>query len=84
MNAQKQKIGKSIGELLIEMGMIKEEDFSIALAAQLAMPYASYVSGLLTPKKDQGLEKLVDYEFAKKNLVLPLSKHHAFFDLRGI
>lgn len=75
INAQKQKIGKSIGELLIEMGMIKEEDFSVALAAQLGMPYASYVSGLLTPKKDQGLEKIVDYEFAKKNLVLPLSKH---------
>ena len=45
------KIGKSIGEMLIEMGMIKEEDFSVALAAQLGMPYASYVSGLLTLKK---------------------------------
>ena len=75
INIQKLQKGKRIGEVLIEKGMIKEEDFSVALGAQLNMPYASYSSGLLIPKTDQNLEKLVDYEFAKKNLVLPLSKH---------
>ena len=75
INIQKQQKGKRIGEILIEKGMIKAEDFSIALGSQLSIPYASYSSGLLTPKSDQNLEKLVDYEFAKKNLVLPLSKH---------
>ncbi len=55
--------------------MIKEEDFAIALGSQLSVPFASYMSGLLKPKPDQNLEKLVNYEFAKKNLVLPLSKN---------
>ncbi len=74
-NIQKQKRGKRIGEIFIEMGMVKEEDFAIALGSQLSIPYASYASGLLNPKTDQNLEKLVDYEFAQKNLVLPLSKN---------
>ncbi|MBF0503747.1 MAG: Flp pilus assembly complex ATPase component TadA [Candidatus Omnitrophica bacterium] len=76
INLQKQQKGKRIGEILIEKGMVTEADFSIALGSQLSIPYASYASGLLNPKTDQSLEKLVDYEFAKKNLVLPLSKNH--------
>jgi type IV pilus assembly protein PilB len=55
--------------------MIKEEDFTVALSSHLSVPFASYMSGLLKPKLDQDLEKLVNYGFAKKNLVLPLSKN---------
>jgi len=72
---QKQQKGSRIGEILIQVGMIKEENFAIALGSQLSLPFASYMSGLLKPKSDQNLEKLVNYEFAKKNLVLPLSKN---------
>jgi type IV pilus assembly protein PilB len=75
MNEQKEQQGSRLGEILIRVGMIKEEDFAAALGSQLSVPYASYMSGLLKPKQDQGLEKLVSYEFAKKNLVLPLSKN---------
>src|SRR5471030_3103518 len=71
---QKQK-GSRLGEILIQVGMIKEEDFASALGSQLSVPYASYMSGLLKPKSEQNLEKLVSYDFAKKNLVLPLSKN---------
>ena len=78
------KMESRIGELLIEMGMIKEEDFSVALGCAVGHAVRFLRVRFVNPKKDQNLEKLVNYEFAKKNLVLPLSKHHAFFDLRGI
>ena len=74
MEAQKQQKGR-IGEILIKLGMVKEEDIVCALGIQLLIPYSSQGSELLTPKADEGLEKLVPYEFAKKNVVLPLSKH---------
>ncbi len=74
MATQKQEKGR-IGEILIKMGIIKEEDIVSALGTQLLIPYASVGSGLLEPKTDQELEKLIPYDFAKKNLVLPLSKH---------
>jgi len=75
LNIQKQQKGSRIGEILIQAGMIKEEDFAVALSTQLSVPFASYASGLLKPKADQSLEKLVSFEFANKSLVLPLSKN---------
>src|SRR5262249_4784928 len=72
---QKQRKGVRIGEILIQIGMVKEEDFAVVLGTHLSMPFASYASGLLRPKTEQNLAKLVSYEFAKKNLVLPLSKN---------
>ena len=75
LTIQKQQKGSRIGEILIQVGMIKEEDFAIALGSHLSIPFASYSSGLLKPKADQNLEKLVSYDFAKKNLVLPISKN---------
>jgi type IV pilus assembly protein PilB len=75
ISMQKQQKGSRLGEILIQVGTIKEEDFAVALASQLSVPFASYMSGLLKPKQDQNLEKVVNFEFAKKNLVLPLSKN---------
>ena len=74
INLQKQHKGR-IGELLIKQGAIKEEDLATTLGSQLMIPYASYASGLLKPKADQDLQTLVSYDFAKKNLVLPLTKN---------
>ncbi len=74
VNLQKQQKGR-IGEILIKMGAIKEEDLATVLGTQLMIPYASYASGLLKPKADQHLETLIAYDFAKKNLVLPLTKN---------
>ena len=75
INLQKQQKGSRLGEILIQVGTIKEEDFAVALGSQLSIPFASHMSGLLKPKQEQNLEKLVNYEFSKKNLVLPLSKN---------
>lgn len=73
---EEQKIEKThIGEILLKKGMIKEDDLAAALGNQLLIPYVSKASGLLIPQKDQGLEKLVPYEFAKEYLVLPISKN---------
>jgi type IV pilus assembly protein PilB len=74
INLQKQHKGR-IGELLIKQGAIKEEDLATTLGSQLMIPYASYASGLLKPKADQDLQTLVSYDFAKKNLVLPLTRN---------
>ncbi len=69
-----QKTDKShIGEILLKKGLIQEDALATALGTQLLIPYASRASGLLTPQKEQGLEKLVPYEYAKEHLVLPLS-----------
>lgn len=74
IEVQRAQRGK-IGEVLIKLGMIKEEELAVALGTQLMIPYASHVSGLLKPKTDQDLQKLVPLEFAQKNLVLPLTLH---------
>jgi len=71
---QKKEHGR-IGEVLIKQGFIREEDIVQALGEQLSLPYATRGSGLLTPQKNQGLETLIQKEFAQKNLVLPLSKN---------
>ena len=65
---------KRIGEVLVEIGLMTEIDVATALSRQLGIPYASTSSGLLRPKKGEGLEQLIPEEFARQHLVLPLSK----------
>lgn len=66
---------KRIGETLVKLGYVMEEDIVSALASQLSLPYCSKDSDLLKPRNDQDLEKVLPYEFAQKNVVLPLSRH---------
>ncbi|MDP2938959.1 MAG: ATPase, T2SS/T4P/T4SS family [Candidatus Omnitrophota bacterium] len=74
ITVQKQEGGR-IGEILIKLGIIKEQDMVVALGKQLSLPYATRSSGLLIPQQDQGLEDLIPLEFAQRNLVLPLSRN---------
>src|SRR5215210_760666 len=74
ISVQKTEKGR-IGEVLIKLGMIKEEDMVKALGTQLILPYSIHNPELLVPKSNQGLEKLISQDFAKKNMVIPLSKH---------
>ncbi|MBF0595307.1 MAG: Flp pilus assembly complex ATPase component TadA [Candidatus Omnitrophica bacterium] len=72
MEAQKtEKI--YVGEILVNKGILKEEDLAAAIGSQLLIPYASRASGMLNPQREQHLEKLIPYEFAKEHLVLPLN-----------
>lgn len=74
VSAQKHDKGR-IGELLLKLGIVKEKDIVAALGSQLKIPYITEGAELLTPKTEEDLEKVVPYEFAKRNLVLPISKH---------
>ena len=66
---------KRIGEVLVELGLVSDLDIAMALSKQLGIPYATRTSGLLSPPKNPDLERLVPEDFARKHLVMPLSKH---------
>ncbi len=72
--AQQRKERGRLGETLIKMGIVTEEDIVSALGSQLNIPYATKDNNLLKAKTDQQLEKLIPHDFAKTNLVLPVSK----------
>ncbi|MFA4991819.1 MAG: type II secretion system ATPase GspE [Candidatus Omnitrophota bacterium] len=69
------KEGTKLGEVLINLGIVSEKDIVIALAKQLSIPYVSYSKGLLKPAEDQGLVKMIPEEYARRHLLLPISKH---------
>ena len=71
IEAQKKQHGR-VGEVLVQLGFIKEIDIVVALAKQLNIPYVSHDSGLLKPQNPD-LLKLIPRDFAQKNYVLPLS-----------
>ena len=75
IKAQKREQGR-IGEVLIKLGILTEEDIVAALGEQLGLPYATPKNNLLRPNSNQGLDKIVPYDFAKANLVLPISKEN--------
>lgn len=65
---------KRLGEVLSEMGLVTPLDIATALSKQLGIPFASAASGLLSPRKGEGLEQLVPEDFARAYQVLPLSR----------
>ncbi len=71
---QSKEGGGRLGEILIRMGILTEEDIVAALGSQLNIPFSHKDDNPLKPRVDQGLDKVVPYEFAKTNLVLPISK----------
>ncbi len=68
------KEGGRLGEILVKMGAVKEEQVVSTLGKQLGIPYFSLGTGMLKPAVDQGLEESISKDFAIKNLVLPLSR----------
>src|SRR3989338_1518440 len=66
---------KRIGELLVELELTTELDIAQALSKQLGIPFATQASGLLSPRRGEGLEQLVAEEFARQHLVLPLTRN---------
>jgi len=75
LQLQKKNFGESLGRILVSSKVISEEDLVITLSKQLNIPYASREKGLLTPSREQELDKLVPEDFSRKNCVLPLSRH---------
>ena len=72
ISVQRQEGGR-LGEVLIKQGLLKENQLVEALGKQLKIPYFS-LGGELKPALEENLENLVPKEFARKNLVLPLSR----------
>lgn len=64
--------GMSVQDSLVTLGIVKEEDITIAISKQLAVPYASKENGVLVPEKDQNLASIISEKFARENLILPL------------
>ncbi|PIQ85170.1 MAG: type II secretion system protein GspE, partial [Candidatus Omnitrophica bacterium CG11_big_fil_rev_8_21_14_0_20_43_6] len=73
ISMQRQEGGR-LGEVLVKLGIVKEDQVVAALGKQLNMPYFSLGTGMLKPAVDQGLEHLIPQDFAFKNCVLPLSR----------
>ena len=72
--AMQKRDGGRVGENLIKLGYLTEEDIVSALAAQLDLPYATPENELLNPDVSQGLDKVIPYDFAKRNIVLPIAR----------
>jgi type IV pilus assembly protein PilB len=69
-----QKQRGRLGEVLVKLGYLTEEDIISALGKQLHIPHSRKDNNLLTPRVEQGLHKIIPYDFARSNMVLPLSK----------
>ncbi len=66
--------GKRLGEVLIKLDMVKEEQMLVALGKQINIPYFTLGTGMLKPSTNQTLELLIPQDVACKNLVIPLSR----------
>jgi type IV pilus assembly protein PilB len=67
-----QQQGCLIGEALVKLHYVSEEQVAQALGKQLGIIYASKENQILNPEKGQGLEKLLPEKFARENAVVPL------------
>ncbi len=70
-----------LGDILVENNFVQEKDVCDALARQLDIPFVSLKDGSLAPSEEQKLEELVPEDFARSQLVLPLSKHGSILDV---
>ena len=72
ISAQRQGGGR-LGEIIVKLGITKEEEIVRVLGKQLGIPYFTLGTGMLKPTTGQKLENYIPHEFAIKNFVLPLS-----------
>lgn len=72
--AMQKRDGGRIGENLIKLGYITDEDIVASLAAQLNLPFVTKENNRLEPSMVDHLDRIIPYDFAKANIVLPLTK----------
>ncbi|UCG34930.1 MAG: Flp pilus assembly complex ATPase component TadA [Candidatus Omnitrophota bacterium] len=68
-----EKEGGKLGEILVKLGYVTEEQIGLSLSKQLSLSYISLSSENIKPAPDQDLGKLIPYDVAIRNIVLPLS-----------
>ncbi len=67
-----QQQGCLIGEALVKLNYVTEEQVAQTLGKQLGIPYASKENQILNPEKGQGLDKIIPEKFARDSAVIPL------------
>ena len=72
ISAQRREGGR-LGEIIVRLEIVKEEDIVRVLGKQLGIPFFTAGTGMLQPAAGQKLENFIPHEFAMKNYVLPLS-----------
>ena len=72
---------KFIGEILIELGYLSEEGLALTLSKKLGMKYVSFSDKSMIINYEQGLEKLVNQQFATDNMIVPLSKTDRYLSI---
>ncbi len=65
--------GDPLGALLVKNGVISEEVLATTLSGQLGIPLATKANHRLVPAADQGLEKLITEEVARKYCLIPVA-----------
>lgn len=77
LEQQKQAIEKiPLGELLVQLGYLTEEGLALSLSKKLNTKYLSFSDDSIVLGYDQGLDRLINEDFARTHLVLPISKTH--------
>ncbi len=71
---QRQEGSSRLGDIVVKLSMVTEDQMVAVLAKQLNVPYFTIGTGMLKPARDQGLARLIPDDFALKNCVLPLSR----------
>ena len=71
--------GGYLSEVLVNQGLMAEDDVAFALSQEFDVPLLSSQNGSLRPSDDQDLEKLISKQFALRNIILPLSREDNVF-----
>jgi len=80
LKEQKRK-KQPIGDIFVDLGFVTEKDIAETLAIQMEIPFVSGDRGMLKPRIDQGLEKLLPAEIARQYNALPLSRDNGILTL---
>ena len=62
----------TVSDAVVILEFATEEQVTSALAKHLSLPYASKENGILSPEREQDLQKMIPEKFARENLVVPL------------
>ena len=62
----------TVSDAVVILEFASEDQVTSALAKHLSLPYASRENGILSPEREQDLQKMIPEKFARENLVVPL------------
>lgn len=74
-----QTSGGYLSELLVNKGLIAEDDVAFSLSEEFGIPLLSTYNGAMQPAEDPELKKLIPKQFALRNTIFPLSRKDNVF-----